>query len=122
MPCAAKLAWSELGMRGKCVASGRQARARRGFLHPGVEAFEAGCESGQSRCAGDRIEIDVEGHPPARGRLHAFEPEARPDETPFFGAEQANAQATRITRDARRQRACKAERYGDPGSVVDRAL
>ena len=75
----------------------RQAGARGGLLHPGIEAFKAGRERGQSRCAADGIEIDVEDHAPARGRLHAFEPEARSDETPFLGAEQAYSQAARTS-------------------------
>jgi hypothetical protein len=53
-----------------------QAGARGGVFDPGIETFEAGRQRGQSECATDAVEIDVDDHRPSRNLVHSFEPDA----------------------------------------------
>src|SRR4051812_45357934 len=101
----------------------RAMRGQRGaVLDPRIETFEAGRERGQTGCPADGVEIDVDAHRSPLGLVHPFEPDARSDEAPFLGAEQAYSQAARTSRYVRREPACKRERDRDAGRVVDGAF
>src|SRR5882757_6736023 len=95
---------------------------RGAILDPRIETFEAGRERGQSGCPADGVEIDVDEHRTPLDLVHPFEPDARSDEAPFLGAEQAYAQAARTSGCARRKPACQRERDRDACRVVDGAF
>ena len=91
MPWAAKLAWSELDMRGRWTPMGRPAAsAVRWAKRARLREVAAECVEGAG--AGDGVEVQVEDHAGAFGGGELFQVDARAGKGPFLCAEEGETE------------------------------